>query len=56
MQKDPGDMKKHHIASISLSLGVGLAAHAGGGTTLHWNCPGCKYWGTIKAIDEPGAH
>ena len=26
------------------------------GKYLHWNCPGCKHWGTIKAIDEPGSH
>jgi lipopolysaccharide biosynthesis regulator YciM len=25
------------------------------GKHLHWNCPGCKHWGTIKAMDEPGA-
>ncbi len=25
------------------------------GKHLHWNCPGCKQWGSIKAIDGPGA-
>jgi lipopolysaccharide biosynthesis regulator YciM len=24
------------------------------GKHLHWNCPGCKHWGSIKAIDGPG--
>jgi lipopolysaccharide biosynthesis regulator YciM len=24
------------------------------GKHLHWNCPGCKYWGTMKAIDGAG--
>ena len=25
------------------------------GKHLHWHCPGCKHWGSIKAIDGPGA-
>ncbi len=25
------------------------------GKYLHWNCPGCKYWGSIKAIDGQGS-
>ncbi len=24
------------------------------GKHLHWNCPGCKHWGSIKAIGGPG--
>lgn len=26
------------------------------GKYLHWHCPGCKHWGSIKANDGPGAH
>ncbi len=25
------------------------------GKHLHWHCPGCKHWGSIKAIDGPGS-
>lgn len=25
------------------------------GKHLHWHCPGCKHWGSIKAIDHSGA-
>jgi lipopolysaccharide biosynthesis regulator YciM len=25
------------------------------GKYLHWHCPGCKHWGSIKAIDGPGS-
>ena len=25
------------------------------GKNLHWNCPGCKHWGSIKAIGGPGS-
>ncbi len=25
------------------------------GKHLHWNCPGCKHWGSIKAIGGPGS-
>ena len=24
------------------------------GKHLHWNCPGCRHWGSIKAIEGPG--
>jgi lipopolysaccharide biosynthesis regulator YciM len=26
------------------------------GKHLHWNCPGCKHWGSIKPIGGPGSH
>lgn len=30
-------------------------SHCGfAGKHLHWHCPGCKHWGSIKAIDGPG--
>ena len=25
------------------------------GKVLHWHCPGCKHWGSIKAIAGPGS-
>lgn len=25
------------------------------GKYQHWHCPGCKHWGSIKAIDGPGS-
>ena len=25
------------------------------GKHLHWNCPGCKHWGSVKIIDGPGS-
>ncbi len=26
------------------------------GKHLHWHCPGCKHWGSIKAIGGPGSY
>ena len=33
-----------------------ICNHCGfAGRQLHWFCPGCKYWGTIKVIKDVGS-
>ncbi len=43
----------HSLVASRPSYRCGHCGFAG--RHLHWSCPGCKHWGSIKAIDGAGA-
>jgi lipopolysaccharide biosynthesis regulator YciM len=48
------------LQNLALSLVASRPSYRCGhcgfaGKHLHWSCPGCKHWGSIKAIDGSGA-
>jgi len=43
----------HSLVASRPSYRCGHCGFAG--KHLHWSCPGCKHWGSIKAIDGSGA-
>ena len=64
LQRNTSDKLARPDLELLQGLGQRLVAirpayrcgHCGfAGKHLHWQCPGCKHWGSIKAIDSPGS-
>jgi lipopolysaccharide biosynthesis regulator YciM len=65
LQADASEGKPREDLAVLRGLAERLLAsrpayrcgHCGfAGKHLHWSCPGCKHWGSIKAIGGPGSY